>query len=316
MSLWVFETARSNRSKCKLCKRGIELGELRIGCIDISAYKTTRWYHISCCPLGLYTTPISKVKGIEKVDNNSLRQLLKFKPSPSPVHTLSGKLSLEQLGSALCHKHGKFRSFQFGLPSEQKYTQNWNWRCFLATMLVCNTRERDMLTVAADLFSKYKEPRELREIEDNESLKAELVNFWKRNNLRHAERKLRDILAANSLIIDDHKGIIPNNRKTLQSFRGVGRHVASVSLAWIYEEPEFGIDVHVKRILKRWGVYPKNKGEIAVETEVKKAIDSKKIGHFSRALVDHGQDVCGYTPECHRCFLRYSCPSAGKDLSW
>mgnify|MGYP003331927034 CR=1 FL=1 len=92
--------------------------------------------------------------------------------------------------------------------------------------------------------------------------------------------------------------------------------MASVSLAWIYQEPEFGIDGHVKRILKRWKIFKPGLSDVNMERRIKSEVPKNLVGHFSRALVDHGQELCGYTPECHRCFLRNSCPSANKDLSW
>ena len=316
MSGWIFQRAKSNRSKCRCCKQSINAGDFRVGCTTKSPYQTTRWYHISCCPNGLYSTPINQVSGIQEMDIDVFRQLLKFKPSRPPVMLITGKLNLAQISSALCSRHSKFRSFLFGLPQKEQFTSNWSWRCFLATMLVCNAREKDMLVVAKDLFAKYNNPSELKALEGDEEDKAELIGFWKKNNLRHASRKLRDILQANAVLLERYGGVVPNERKILESMKGVGRHVASVSLAWIYEEPEFGIDVHVKRILKRLNMFPTHKSEIKIEKEIKSSLNTKQIGHFSRALVDHGQDVCGYTPECHRCFLRYSCPSANKDLSW
>jgi Predicted EndoIII-related endonuclease len=173
-----------------------------------------------------------------------------------------------------------------------------------------------MLVVAKNLFKQYPNARALSKLECDDHKKEEQVEFWKKNQLRHAQRKMKDILAANSKLISTYDGQIPSDRKALEKLRGVGRHVASVSLAWIHQEPEFGIDVHVKRILKRWNLFPAGKTELQIEEDIKTNLDTKKIGHFSRALVDLGQDVCGYTPECHRCFLRYSCPSANKDLSW
>ena len=136
--------------------------------------------------------------------------------------------------------------------------------------------------------------------------------------LRHTGKKMAFILRANRRLLADYDGDIPNDRDALEEMNGVGRHVASVTMAWVHQAPEFGIDTHVSRILKRWGYIEDGMDEEQVETIVKRAIPEKQIGHFSRAFVDHGQQVCGFTPDCQNCYLRGSCPTARKyaDLDW
>ena len=41
-----------------------------------------------------------------------------------------------------------------------------------------------------------------------------------------------------------------------------------------------------------------------------------QIGLFSRFFVDHGQSICGSTPDCGNCYLNKACPSAFKYMDW
>ena len=47
------ELARSNRSKCRICKNTIPEGELRLGIVlQQGNHESVRWYHLVCfaCP--------------------------------------------------------------------------------------------------------------------------------------------------------------------------------------------------------------------------------------------------------------------------
>ena len=92
--------------------------------------------------------------------------------------------------------------------------------------------------------------------------------------------------------------------------------MSSVTLAWVHEAPEFGVDVHVRRILERWGYIEEKDPEDVVEAKIKSQIPEEQIGHFSRSFVDHGQSICGYTPDCGNCYLNKACPTASKYMDW
>ena len=229
---------------------------------------------------------------------------------------ISGELDMPRFASALTGRYQRFRSFRFGLPESEMYTDNWKWRCFLATMLVCNTHETAMLAVTDTFFKVYPDPEALLKLGEDKEAQSAWVAWMKKRDLRHAGRKVSGILRATKKIQVEYDGEIPSDRRELQSMAGVGRHVASVTLAWVHEAPEFGIDTHVSRILKRWGYVPDGMGDVEVEDLVKRTIPEKQIGHFSRAFVDHGQQVCVFTPDCENCFLKGSCPTAAKELEW
>ena len=181
-------------------------------------------------------------------------------------------------------------------------------------MLVCNTHETAMLAFTDKLFWYTRLRRTLRNYAEIKTTKA-----WMdadKMDLRHSGKKMTFILRANKLLLDKYDGDVPKERDELEVMNGVGRHVASITMAWCYQRPEFGIDVHVKRILTRWGYVNEGMSDIQIENKVKTLIPEKQIGHFSRAFVDHGQQVCGYTPNCSECYLKHSCPTAAKYMDW
>jgi endonuclease-3 len=322
---WTIEKAKSGRSRCVHCKELIEKGAIRLGVLTFYPHRNCRWHHFSpCMNRVLLGATLERVWGLSEFDAQFQETLDKLLTAVNAVAitksmpSIVGDMDMPRFATALTTRYNRFRSFRFGLPEAQMYTKNWNWRCFLATMLVCNTHETAMLAVTDKLFKVYSTPEKLAAIEQDRTTQKAWKDWMDGQKLRHSGKKMAFILRANRKLLKEYDGEIPNDRDALQEMNGVGRHVASVTMAWVHQAPEFGIDTHVSRILKRWGYIEEGMDEELVEMIVKRTIPEKQIGHFSRAFVDHGQQVCGFTPDCQNCYLRASCPTARKyaDLDW
>ena len=323
--VWTLERAKSGRSRCAHCKVLIEKGELRMGVVTFYPHRNCKWHHFSGCMnrvlLGASPERVWGLKEFSSQFQSTLAQLLEGLNAVAvsrPMPSIVGDMNMTMFADAMTGRYNRFRSFRFGLPEKKMYTTNWNWRCFLATMLVCNTHETAMLAVTDKLFKVYRDADELAALEGDKVTQKAWMDWMEKQKLRHTGKKMAFILRANRKLIDEYDGEIPNDRGALEEMNGVGRHVASVTMAWVHQAPEFGIDTHVSRILKRWGFIDKGMDDEQVETIVKRTIPEKQIGHFSRAFVDHGQQVCGFTPDCENCYLKGSCPTARKyaDLDW
>jgi len=320
---WELELAKSGRSCCAHCKAAIDKDTLRLGVVTYYPHRNVRWHHFPTCSqyvLAGASLDLVKIKSmLTEEQKEILEDILEGLqvPAPSaPIATLTGGIDLYGCAGIMTGRYGRFRSFTFGLPLEERYTQNWNWRCFLATMLVCNSRETSMLAVTDKLFKSFPTEEALLSIADDETERCKWKTIMEEHDLRHVGNKINNILEATKCLKEEHQGEIPTDRRALEKMRGVGRHVSSVTLAWVHEQAEFGIDVHVRRIMTRLGYVDESMNDIAVEAIVKSLVPENKIGHFSRALVDHGQQICGYTPNCEACFLKSSCPTAAKHLDW
>ena len=320
--LLIAEVAKSSRSKCKYCRKIIPKGDIRVGLITFIPHRNVKWHHLqnSCLQLMPRHKGIEKSIGWTQLSPGHQAELRKTWDTsraliPRPL-LAGGRLGMAQLATALNGRYLRFRSFRFGLPQEQMYGKNWNWRCFLATMLVCNTRETAMLKVTDRLFAAFPTPEDLLGLYDQPGEQVRWRLFMANEDLRHPKRKMRQILYATKLLERQHGGKIPTSRNKLREIPGVGPHVSSVTLAWVHQAPEFGVDVHVRRIMERWNLIKPKTSEVQIEYQVKALVLPEKLGHFSRAFVDHGQSVCGYVPDCHNCYLRKSCPSASKYLEW
>lgn len=134
-----------------------------------------------------------------------------------------------------------------------------------------------------------------------------VTRLLEENGIKYAERKAGFIIRSVDIVRRRHNGRLPLERSALEALPGVGRHIASVILATLADGKEFAVDYHVRRIFKRLGIDPGGQGDRAYERLVAKHVDPRHWGHFSRALVDFGQDVCGQNPRCDLC--QFDCPS-------
>jgi endonuclease III len=323
---FIAEPAKSGRSSCSRCKHKIEKDCVRIGVETFHRFRRLLWYHPTGECLGALVMLIEPDR-IEGLDDLSAEQQAAVraalvKPDLPIVKTLTeltGDISMPQMALAMTGRYYKFRSFSFGLPDPELYSTNWNWRCLLATILVCNTKETAMLEVVDWLFREYSTPTELLALEDDPLTRHTVKLRMDKHKLRHGGRKIMSILKATKRMQEEWGGEVPNDRDELRKVPGVGSHVSSVTMAWVHQAPEFGVDVHVKRILERMGYIEGRDKEEMIEAKVKLQIESDRLGHFSRAFVDHGQTVCGFTPDCANCYLNKCCPTGRRnmaDLEW
>ena len=306
------EKARSGRSKCRCCRRTIMKDEVRLGIVVYNPHKSHHWYHVTKeCAVDVVAGQLFEELRDGDLYPNELEHLKSIAIERPLVPVVTGDLSMQMVADVLTTRYSKFRSFRFGTDID---TPLWETRVFFATILVCNTKEEAMLSFSNKFFEKYPTADDVAAIKDIDST----WRWMAEHKIQHAKRKVQTLIDAAKMIL--WEGEVPNDQKKLESISGVGRHVSSVTLAWTKRAPEYGVDVHVSRIMKRLGIVPEKASDREIEALTKSQVNKEQLGHFSRSFVDHGQSVCTYTPDCSSCFLRSVCPTAqkygGGDLDW
>lgn len=85
-----------------------------------------------------------------------------------------------------------------------------------------------------------------------------------------APMKSKGIHGLSHILIDKHKGKVPNNFPDLEELPAVGHKTASVVLAQAFNIPTFPVDTHIHRLMYRWNL---SNGKNVVQTEK----DAKQI---------------------------------------
>ena len=205
------------------------------------------------------------------------------------------------------YKIGMVRKRTFGLPEDRVGTPEWQARRFLTNIMLGKTREEAVLRASYDIFKEYKSVKAIAAADS-----TVIFNIMRRNYIEFAENKTPNMIEAARRLSNDFHGYVPANRKALQSFRGVGYHIASIVLALAFDQPEFGVDLHVRRVMSRLGIFPRNTSDIEMARIVKDVLPANQVGNFSRSFVDFGKRVCGKTPKCKDCPLAAKCARSGK----
>jgi endonuclease-3 len=104
---------------------------------------------------------------------------------------------------------------------------------------------------------------------------------------------------------------VPDTLAGLTEFRGVGPKVAALTLAVGFNQPAIAVDIHVHRIVNRWGY-------VAATTPEKTAAALARILprrywiEINERLVPFGKHVCTKTrPHCSSCPLLPMCQQVG-----
>ena len=170
----------------------------------------------------------------------------------------------------------------------------------IGTILSARSKDETTARVVKELFSKYKNPKQLAnaKIKDIEKI-IKSIGFF------HVKSKR--IIEVAKIIDKKYKGKVPEDLDTLVQLPGVGRKTANCVLVYAFEQPAIPVDIQVHRISNRLGlVETKNPEE--TEQELMKKIKKKFWIDINDTFVMYGQNICKpISPMCDVCQIKKSC---------
>jgi len=181
---------------------------------------------------------------------------------------------------------------------ELDYTKNYE--LLIATMLSAQSTDKRVNMVTKVLFSKYT-LQELADI-DFDELKSIIKSVGSFN------KKAFYLKSIAKSLVNNYGGIVPNNRKYLESLPGVGRKTANVVLKNLYNVPCIPVDTHVERVSKRLGLAKIGATPIEVERSLMNLIPKVKWNKVGEQILLFGRYYCkSIKPECENCPLKKDC---------
>lgn len=176
-----------------------------------------------------------------------------------------------------------------------------DYELLIATVLSAQTTDKRVNVVTSVLFNKYDTLSKLKKapIEDLSNIIRSIGSFRK---------KAVYIKEIARILDDDYNGVVPNNRKVLESMPGVGRKTCNVVLSNIYDVPNIAVDTHVERVSKRLGLAKIDDDVRAVEEKLKRKFDRNVWSKRHHQLVLFGRYYCkAISPLCYGCELKNIC---------
>ena len=124
-------------------------------------------------------------------------------------------------------------------------------------------------------------------------------------------QKAAQIHAIATRAIEEFDGELPADAEVLQSFAGVGPKCANLALGVARDVPRISVDVHVWRVVNRWG-YVEGRTPEATLRALERVLPKKYWIEINRRLVPFGKHICtGVRPKCSTCPVLEYCRQVG-----
>ena len=182
---------------------------------------------------------------------------------------------------------------------ELNYTKDYE--LLIAVMLSAQTTDKRVNMVTDILFKKYSSLEKLMNADIND-----IINIIK--PIGTFNKKANNIKLIAAHLINDYKGVVPNNRKYLESLPGVGRKTTNVVLANLFNEPCIAVDTHVSRVSIRLKLAKPNDDVLTIEKKLMKKFPKERLSRLHHQLVLFGRYHCkAINPDCTNCKLKDIC---------
>ena len=170
----------------------------------------------------------------------------------------------------------------------------------VAVILSAQATDKSVNKATAELFPVANTPRAITQLG-----LTRLKSYIKTIGLYNT--KARNILNTCKLLLERHRGRVPNTRAALEALPGVGRKTANVVLNTAFGEPTIAVDTHIFRVANRTGLAP-GKNVRAVEQGLLKAVPEEYRQDAHHWLILHGRYTCvARKPHCRRCMIYDLC---------
>ena len=173
----------------------------------------------------------------------------------------------------------------------------------ISCLISIRTYDEVSLPVSKKLFARANTPQAVSELSV-----AEIEALIKKSTF--AERKAAQIWAIAQAIVEKYDGQLPCDEQVMLAFKGVGPKCAHLALGIACHQPYISVDIHVHRVMNRWGY-------VATKTPEKttKALEEKLPEQYwietNKLLMPFGKQICQARPKCDTCPISEICPRIG-----
>ena len=127
--------------------------------------------------------------------------------------------------------------------------------------------------------------------------------------------KAKHLIQTCQILIDEHGGVVPQDRESLEALPGVGRKTANVVLNTAFGQLTMAVDTHIFRVSNRTGLAP-GKDVLAVEQKLLKRVPKHYLLNAHHWLILLGRYTCkARSPLCSQCPVMAVCQFKEKQLT-
>lgn len=170
----------------------------------------------------------------------------------------------------------------------------------VAVVLSAQATDKSVNAATAKLYAVANTPERIVKLGE-----AGLIEYIKTIGL--FRNKAKNVVALSRLLLEKHRGEVPDLREALESLPGVGRKTANVVLNTAFGMPTMAVDTHIFRVANRTGLGP-GKDPLEVEEKLLKFTPQAFLMKAHHWLLLHGRYVCvARKPKCPQCAINDLC---------
>jgi endonuclease-3 len=154
----------------------------------------------------------------------------------------------------------------------------------IAVLLSAQCTDKRVNQITPLLFAKADTPKKMIKLDV-----AEIENIIRPCGLSPAKSKA--IHRLSELLLEKHRGQVPNNFADLEALPGVGHKTASVIMSQIFNVPAFPVDTHIHRLMQRWKL-TNGKNVEQTEHDAKRLFPEPLWNKLHLQIIFYGREYC------------------------
>lgn len=189
------------------------------------------------------------------------------------------------------------KAAMFALADAGYYTL---YEQLVSCILSIRTYDETSYPASVALFARARTPEDMLALEREELVQLIL-------KCTYPGQKADTILRISRQIVDEYAGQTPADFAQLTAFKGVGPKCANLALGIAARVPAISVDVHVHRVVNRWGLVDTNNPKQTLAA-LEKLVPEALWVDVNRLLMPFGKNLCTLRqPACARCTVRAWC---------
>lgn len=155
----------------------------------------------------------------------------------------------------------------------------------VAVALSAQTTDKKVNQITPKLFEVAGDPFKMKDLE------VEEIRYLIKE-IGLANTKAKNLKRAAEILVEKHKGIVPQSFEELEELPGVGHKTASVVMSQAFGVPAFPVDTHIHRLMIQWKL-TSGKNVTQTENDAKKLFPRSSWNKVHLQIIFYGRE---YSP--------------------
>ena len=186
------------------------------------------------------------------------------------------------------------------------YEQGYNtlFEQLISCIISIRTLDETTIPLSLKLFEKARTPQQLLQLSPNQ-LEDLLYGAT------FPGQKAYTMLGIAKAAVEEFGGNLPADFEMLTALKGVGPKCANLALGVATDKAAISVDVHVHRVVNRWGFIQTAQPEQTMKA-LEEKVPAEKWIDINRLLMPFGKHICtGRLPHCSTCPVLDYCQQVG-----